>query len=197
MITERMLLNRFIIIILLLSCCFTVGCPPPRASLLLKDEDTPVQFRSFVHEDMYYNVKEVYSIEQLKDRLSSAEISRVRLVMSDDEKIFGDAIEIRDGTAFVCSDDHIKHEVQMVQINRLILYKEIPAAKRRESFLTPFLLCTAAGALSAYDSKDPSDVLVGALIGVGLGIPMSINKHKETEMILNLLNETTIEPKRY
>ena len=146
MITERMLLNRFIIIILLLSCCFTVGCPPPRASLLMKDEDTPVQFRSFVHE--------VYSIEQLKDRLSSDEISRVRLVMSDDEKIFGDVIEIRDGTAFVCSDDHIKHEVQMVQINRLILYKEIPAAKRRESCLTPLLLCTAAGALSAYDSKD-------------------------------------------
>lgn len=197
MIKDRMLHNRFVIISLLLSLCFSVGCPPPNVSLLVKDDDDPIKVKALVYDNDYYRVNETYTIEQLNKRLSDVELSQIRLIISDYRKITGDVVEIRDDIAYVYSDDHIKHEIQMMQINRFILYKEIPTLERTEMFLTPVLFCTVLGTVRALNTKESSDVLAGALIGIGLGMPTLFNKHRETEKILNLYNENLLELKRY
>lgn len=142
----------------------------------------------------YFSIEQAYSIDQLEDRLTDANISRVRLVLADDRKITGDAVRIRDGVAHLYSDDRVGHEVQMMKINKLILYKEIPAADRRTDFFIPFLFFAGIGVGRAINNEDPRDALWGTLIGIGISMPKLLKKHREDEMILNLLNGQKIKP---
>ena len=184
---SRLKYKRFLTVMLLLSVCFYVGCPPMSRSIVVEEKpEIPFDVRSFTLDDRYYRVKEIYTVEQLKDRLSGEEISSVKLLMSDDSRITGGSIEIRDSTVCLYTEDRIEHEARMEHINAFILYREKTAAEKRYAFFSPILLFATGGAIRALHTEEASDILFCALIGVGLGIPTLFDKQKKTEVILNL-----------
>jgi hypothetical protein len=180
--------NRALLFLMLISCLAMSGCPPPRASLLIRDDHGPYKtssVRSMTYGDAYYSVQTVYSIDELNARLADDKISSIEMILSDDTEIRGDSVSIVDGSALLIAEERMRGEYGLSRINRLVLYETIPFSERRDRFLTPFILMTLISAVGAVSTDDYSDIWIGPLIGAGLGIPQFLVKSRTTERIFN------------